>query len=234
MIEFLSHNEVFAIALTFGIYFLMQKLYARYKFFFLNPVLTSIILIIAILKIFSIPYSAYDKGGNIIGFMLKPAIVAMGVPLYLQIEEIRKQARGIILSQLAGCIAGIVSVIFFAKLFGASKQVILSLAPKSVTTPIAMEVSKAIGGIPSLTAGVVITVGIMGAVAGVKFLKLMHIKDSAAVGISMGTAAHALGNARATELSHKHGAFGSLGLITNGIFTSLFAPWIIRLVEQWL
>jgi len=234
MNEFLSHTEVFAIALTFVVYFAMQKLYDRYKLIFLNPVLLSIVLIIIILKVFNVPYSAYAKGGNIIGFLLKPAIVALGVPLYMQLAEIKKQARGIILSQLAGCIVGIVSVVFFAKIFGASKPVILSLVPKSVTTPIAMEISSSIGGIPALTAGVVITVGILGSIAGVKFLKLLKIKDDAAIGISMGTASHALGTARVAEISYLHGAFGSLGLIINGIFTALFAPWIIELVGRWL
>jgi predicted murein hydrolase (TIGR00659 family) len=234
MREFLSHTEIFAIALTFGVYFAMQKLNKKYSYFFLNPVLLSIILIIVILKVFSIPYEAYSKGGSIIGFLLKPAIVALGVPLYMQLEEIKKQAKGIILSQLAGCIIGIVSVAFFAKLFGASKPVILSLIPKSVTTPIAMEISTSIGGIAPITAGVVITVGILGAVAGIRFLKIFKIKDDAAVGLSMGTAAHALGTARAAEISTYHGAFGSLGLIINGILTALLSPWIVKLFENWL
>jgi predicted murein hydrolase (TIGR00659 family) len=234
MIEFISHSEIFGVALTFVVYFLMQKLYSRYRFFFFNPVLLSIVLIILVLELFNIPYSDYNKGGSIIGFLLKPAVVALGVPLYLQLEEIKKQKTGIILSQLAGSILGILSVIFFAKIFGASKPVILSLVAKSVTTPIAMEITSALGGIPSLTAGVVITVGILGSIVALRFLKLLRIRDDAAVGLSMGTAAHGLGTAKAVEISEKHGAFGSLGLILNGIFTAILAPWIVKLLEHWI
>jgi predicted murein hydrolase (TIGR00659 family) len=232
--SFLYASEVFAVALTFVVYFIAQRVYARYQFFFLNPILLSVLFIILLLEVFNLPYEAYNKGGYLIGFLLKPAIVALGVPLYLQIAEIKQQKSAILWSQLAGCVIGIVSVVFFAKIFGASKPVILSLVPKSVTTPIAMEVSASIGGIPSLTAGVVITVGIFGAVMGVRFLKWLKVKDDAAVGISMGTAAHALGTARVSEISARHGAFGGLGLILNGIFTALLSPWIVKLIERWL
>jgi predicted murein hydrolase (TIGR00659 family) len=234
MNDFFLHSQVFAIALTFGVYFIFQKIYNRYKLFFLNPVLLSVVFIILVLKVLNIDYGTYEKGGNFIGFLLKPAVVALGVPLYLQLEEIKKQKTGIILSQLAGCIIGIVSVVFFAKLFGASRAVILSLVPKSVTTPIAMEISSSIGGIPALTAGVVITVGILGAILGIRFLKLIGVKDEAAVGLSMGTAAHGLGTARAAEVGSIHGAFGSLGMIVNGILTALLSPWIIKIIEPWL
>jgi predicted murein hydrolase (TIGR00659 family) len=234
MSDFFSHSEVFAIALTFIVYFFLQKMYNHYKLFFLNPVLLSIIVIILIIKLLNIDYHVYEKGGNIIGFLLKPAVVSLGIPLYLQLEEIKKQRVGIIWSQLAGCIVGIVSVVFFAKLFGASKPVILSLVPKSVTTPIAIEISSSIGGIPSVTAGVVITVGILGAILGIRFLKLVRVKDNSAVGLAMGTAAHALGTPRAAEIGAIQGAFGSLGLIVNGIFTALFSPWIIKLIDHWL
>lgn len=234
MNDFLLHSEAFGIALTFGVYFLFQKIYSRYKLFFLNPVLLTIIFIILLLKIFHIDYSSYAKGGDIIGFLLKPAVVALGVPLYLHLEEIRKQKVAVIVSQLAGCLIGIGSVIGFAKLFGASKPVILSLVPKSVTTPIAMEISSVIGGIPSLTAGVVITVGILGAVLGLRFLKMIRVKDQSAIGIAMGTAAHGLGTARAAEVNQLQGAFGSVGLIINGIFTAILSPWIIQLIKDWL
>jgi predicted murein hydrolase (TIGR00659 family) len=234
MIDFFSHTEIFGIALSFVVYFFMQRLHKKYQHFYLHPTLLTITFIIILLNILNIPYTAYEKGGNIISFFLKPAIVALGVPLYLQLEEIKKQTRAIILSQLAGCLIGITSVLFFAKLFGASKPVILSLVPKSVTTPIAIEISKSIGGIPPITAGVVVAVGLLGAIAGIKFLKIIGIKDSAEAGISMGTATHAMGTARANEISEQHGAFSSLGLVINGIFTALLSPWIIKLVERWL
>ena len=147
-------------------------------------------------------------------------VVALGVPLYLQLRMIKKQLLPIILSQLAGCIVGLISVTVVAKLLGATPEVIMSLAPKSVTTPIAMEVSSAVGGIPSLTAAVVIVVGLFGAIFGFKVLQVGHVHSPIAQGLSMGTATHAVGTSRAMEVSGKYGAYASLGLTLNGIFTA--------------
>jgi predicted murein hydrolase (TIGR00659 family) len=234
MIDFLANSEICSLSFTFLIYFLALKLNRRYTYFFFNPVLITTACLILLLKITGISFEAYNKGGHYISFLLKPAVVALGVPLYLQLEEIRKQKAGILLSQLAGCVIGIVSVVFFAKLFGASKPVILSLVPKSVTSPIAMEISKTIGGIPSLTVGIVISVGIFGAIAGVYILKLFNVKDDLASGLSFGTAAHGLGTAKAAEISSKHAAFGGLGMILNAILTALIAPWIVKLLDHWI
>ncbi len=115
----------------------------------------------------------------------------------------------ILLSQLAGCIVGVISVVLIAKFMGASQEVILSLAPKSVTTPIAMEVTKAIGGIPSLTAAVVVAVGLLGAICGFKTMKIMRVGSPIAQGLSMGTAAHAVGTSTAMDISSKYGAYAS-------------------------
>jgi len=166
-----------------------------------------------------------------IEFFLKPAVVAMGVPLYLQLERIKKQAVIIIISQLAGCIAGILSVVMIAKLMGASKEIILSLAPKSVTVPIAMEVSKVIGGIPELTAAVVLVVGIFGAIFGYTILKLARVTNPVSQSLAMGTAAHGIGTSRSMAISSNYGVYSSLGLILNGIFTSILTPYILKLME---
>ena len=167
------------------------------------------------------------KGGKYIEFWLKPAVVALGVPLYLQFEAIKKQALPILLSQLVGCLVGIVSVVFVASTLGATKEVIISLAPKSVTTPIAMEITAQMGGIPSLTAAVVVITGILGAMLGYKILQLGFVKNPVAQGISMGTAAHAVGTSASLEISARYGAFSSLGLILNGILTSILTPYVL-------
>jgi putative effector of murein hydrolase len=117
---------------------------------------------------------------------------------------------------------------------GASKEVIFSLAPKSVTTPIAMEVSHTIGGIPSLTAAVVVIVGIFGAIFGYTLLKWLHVNNPIAQGLSMGTAAHAVGASRSMEISPTFGAYSSLGLIANGIFTAILTPYILQLLGCWI
>jgi predicted murein hydrolase (TIGR00659 family) len=227
-------SEVFAITFTFLVYFLAQRLQQKLKLIILNPILISIAAIIGFLLVFKIDYSYYNEGGKVIQFFLKPAVVALGVPLYLQLERIKKQAFQIIISQLVGCIVGVIAVVLIAKLMGASKEVILSLAPKSVTTPIAMEVSHTIGGIPSLTAAVVVIVGIFGAIFGYTLLKWLHINNPIAQGLSMGTAAHAVGASRSMEISPTFGAYSSLGLIANGIFTAILTPYILQLLSYWI
>ncbi|MCI1648881.1 MAG: LrgB family protein [Bacteroides sp.] len=221
-------NKFFLLAITFGFYFLAKLLQKRTGILLLNPILLTIAVLIVFLKMAGISYDTYNEGGHLIEFWLKPAVVALGVPLYLQLEAIKKQLLPILLSQLAGCIVGVISVVTIAKIMGASQEVIYSLAPKSVTTPIAMEVTKSLGGIPSLTAAVVICVGLLGAILGFKTLKLTRINSPIAQGLSMGTAAHAVGTSTAMDISDKYGAYASLGLTLNGIFTALFTPTILH------
>lgn len=227
--EFLE-NKYLLLALTFGAFALFKELQRRTGWVLLNPILLTIALLILFLKLTGISYETYQAGGQLIEFWLKPAVVALGVPLYLQLEMVKKQLLPILLSQLVGCLVGIVSVVLVAKLLGATPDVICSLAPKSVTTPIAMEVSNTIGGIPSLTAAVVVLVGLFGAVFGFKILTLGRVKSPIAQGLSMGTASHAIGTSAAMEISRKYGAYASLGLTLNGILTALLTPTILRLL----
>ena len=227
--EFLE-NKYLLLTLTFGAFALFKALQKRTGWVLLNPILLTMFTMILFLKLTGISYDTYQEGGKLIEFWLKPAIVALGVPLYLQLEMIKKQWLPILLSQLAGCLVGLVSVILIAKGMGASTEVICSLAPKSVTTPIAMEVSAATGGIPSLSAAVVILVGLFGAVLGFKVMDFGHIKSPIAQGLSMGTASHAIGTSTAMDISGKYGAYASLGLTLNGIFTALLTPTVLRLL----
>lgn len=230
MTEYFS-NQFFLIALTFGTYFLGKLLRKWTGWVVMNPILVSIVAMIAFLEVTGVSYETYNEGGRMIEFWLRPAVVALGVPLYLQLGTIKKEFVPILISEIAGCIVGIVSVVFIAKELGATREVILSLAPKSVTTPIAMEVTKAVGGIPSLTAAVVVCVGLMCAVCGYKTMGFARVKSPVAQGLSMGTAAHALGTATSMDVSRLHGAYASLGLTLNGIFTSLLTPSIIPLLN---
>lgn len=230
MIEYFS-NEFFLIALTFGSYFLGKLLRKWTGWVVMNPILVSIAVLITFLQLTGISYETYNRGGHLIEFWLRPAVVALGVPLYLQLSTIKKQIIPILLAELVGCIVGLLSVVLIAKELGASREVILSLAPKSVTTPIAMEVTKAVGGIPSLTAAIVVCVGLMCAVCGYKTMGFARVKSPAAQGLSMGTAAHALGTATSMDVSRLHGAYASLGLTLNGIFTALFTPLVIPMLS---
>lgn len=223
-------NGYFLLAITFILFSLAKILQKRTGWVLLNPILLTIIVLIAFLKLTGISYEKYNEAGLLVEFWLKPAVVALGVPLYQQFRIIRKQFLPILLSQFVGCVTGVVSVVTVARLMGASDTIIYSLAPKSVTTPIAMEVSDALGGIPSLTAAVVVCVGLMGGIFGFKIMKLARIDSPVAQGLSLGAAAHAVGTSAASEISHKYGAFASLGLIINGILTAMLTPTILHLL----
>ena len=229
LMDFLS-NEIFLIALTFIAFLGAQLLQRRFGVKLLNPILVSIIVLIVILSSAGIDYDTYRAGGKYIEFWLKPAVVALGLPLYKQLSTIKKQLLPLLLSELAGCVAGIVSVVALAELLGASREIIMSLAPKAVTTPIAMEISAAVGGIPALTAAVVVCTGIFGGMAGFKIVKLSHVKSPIAQGLSIGTAAHAIGTSAAMERGERYGAFSSLGLTLNGLLTAILAPFILPLI----
>ena len=223
-------NNFFLLAITFGVFFFAKLLQKKTGLVLLNPILLTIAVLIIFLKMTGISYETYNKGGHLIEFWLKPAVVALGVPLYKQLSSIKRQILPLLLSELAGCVAGIVSVVLLAELFGATREVVISLAPKAVTTPIAMEISNAMGGIESLTAAVVVTTGIFGGMTGFKIVKMSHIHSPIAGGLSIGTAAHAVGTSAAMERSERFGAFSSIGLTLNGLFTALLAPMILELL----
>lgn len=227
--NFLS-NPIFLLAVTFGLFFGAKWLQKRTGLMLLNPILLTMALLIILLKWSGISYETYSEGGHLIEFWLRPAVVALGVPLYLQLETIKKQLLPILLSQLVGCIVGVVSVVLIARWLGAPQEIIYSLAPKSVTTPIAMEVTQTLGGIPSLTAAVVVCVGLLGGILGMKTMQITHIGSPMAQGLSLGTAAHAVGTSTAMDISSKYGAFASLGLTLNGILTALLTPTILSLL----
>lgn len=228
--EFLE-NSYFLLALTFIVFILAKMINRRTGLMLLNPILISVTVLILFLWLTGIPYETYTAGGGYIEFWLKPAVVALSVPLYRQLSTIRKQLLPILAAELAGCVAGIVSVVLIAQAMGATREVVLSLASKSVTTPIAMEVTAAVGGIPPLTAAVVVCVGIFGGMTGFRVMSMTHVKSPMARGLAMGTAAHALGTSAAIDAGgNRYGAWASLGLTLNGLFTALLAPTLLELL----
>jgi predicted murein hydrolase (TIGR00659 family) len=227
--DFLT-NKFFLIALTFVVFVGAKQLQNRTGIKLLNPILIAMIVLICFLCVMGIDYDTYQEGGQYIDIWLKPAVVALGVPLYRQLKAIRKQILPLLVAELAGCVVGLVSVVLVARFMGASKDIIMSLAPKAVTTPIAMEISSAVGGIPSLTAAVVVCTGIFGGMAGFKIVKLGRISSPMAGGLSVGTAAHAIGTSAAMERSERYGAYSSLGLTLNGLLTAILAPVILSLL----
>lgn len=221
-------DKILFTALTFIVFVMAQRLQKRTGLKILNPILVSVIVIIGILMAAGIDYDTYRAGGDYIDFWLKPAVVALGVPLYKQLGRIRKQMLPLLMAEMAGCIAGIVSVVLVARILGASSEVAISLAPKAVTTPIAMEVASTLGGIPPLTAAVVVCTGIFGSMAGFRISRMGRVKSPIAEGLSMGTAAHALGTSAAMERSDRYGAYSSLGLTLNGLLTAMLSPLVLQ------
>ncbi len=220
-------SDLFFVTLTTIVYIISQKIYQRTNLVIFNPVLLSIITIMIFLISFEIDYVDYTEKTKIISFWLNPSVVALSVPLYLQLKKIKKDWKRIILATLSGSVIGIISVVFVAKFLGASKEIIFALAPKSVSTPIAINISESIGGIPSLTAAVVVVTGIFGAVLGENIIKLIKIKHPNTIGLSIGTASHALGTAKIASKGDKYGSYSAIGLAVNGIFTSVLTPLIL-------
>lgn len=226
----LLNNNFILLAITFGVYYGARQLQKWTGWVVLNPILVTIAVLIGLLQLTGVSYETYQQAGRYIEFWLKPAIVALGVPLYQHLGQIKRQFLPIFLSQLVGCLVGLVSVVLIATWMGASREVVVSLAPKSVTTPIAMEVCASMGGIPSLTAAIVVCVGLFGAVFGFKVLEVWHVRNPYSQGLGMGAASHAVGTSRAMEKGDTYGAYASLGLILNGVLTALLTPYVLRMM----
>jgi len=195
-----------------------------------NPVLIAIALLAVVLGVSGTSYQRYFEGAQFVHFLLGPATVALAVPLYRNFQTIRRTAFAICASIVVGSIVAIVSAIGTAWLLGASRQTLLSLAPKSVTTPVAMGISEQIGGLPSLTAALVILTGIIGATFATLLLNTAGIKDWRARGLSVGIAAHGIGTARAFQVNEVAGAFAGVGMGLSALATALLVPAIVKLL----
>jgi predicted murein hydrolase (TIGR00659 family) len=196
---------------------------------YVNPVLIAVVLLAALLWAARIPYPTYFEGAKFVHFMLGPATVALAAPLYANLGKIKASAIPMIGALVAGSVTAIVSALGIAYALGVRGEVLLSLAPKSVTAPVALGVSEAIGGSPTLTAVLVILTGIMGAVMATPLLNLLRIKNWQARGFAVGVASHGIGTARAFQVNETAGAFAGIGMGLNAVLTAIIAPWIVRL-----
>jgi len=194
-----------------------------------NPVLVSVAILLAILVASGTSYDTYFEGAQFVHFLLGPATVALAVPLHRELGRVRARALRLGAALLAGSAVAIVSAVGVARLAGASRAVLMSLAPKSTTAPVAMGIAEKIGGLPSLTAALVILTGILGAVIGPGLLRLARVRDAAAAGFAMGVASHGIGTARAFQLGERAGAFSALGMGLNALVTSLLVPVLVKL-----
>ncbi|HIX21533.1 MAG TPA: LrgB family protein [Candidatus Parabacteroides faecavium] len=227
----LVHSEIFDLALVVGTYIAATILYKKTHLSVLHPLLTSIFVIIVILEFLDVEYASFQQGSHLIHFMLGPSVVALGYVLFEQMKYLKGNVVSILTSVFVGAIVGIISVIVIGKLMGADQSLIASLQPKSVTTPIAMGISEKNGGIPSLTAVIVVAVGIFGSIVGPAVMKVLGIESRIAKGLALGASSHGVGTAAAIQLGAVEGALSGLAIGLMGIMTAILVPVISYLLS---
>lgn len=229
---YLSASPLLGLTATLVAYQLAYAIYARSKFNPLaNPVAIAVGMLVAVLTLTNTPYRTYFDGAQFVHFLLGPATVALAIPLYQQVEKLKRNWFTFLAATIIGSAAAIATAMTVAWLLGASKATILSIAPKSVTTPIAMGIAEKIGGIPSLTAVLVIATGILGAVLARSVLNLLKITDHSVRGFALGVTSHGIGTARAFQVSEEMGAFAGLAMGLSGVLTALLLPLALKLVN---
>lgn len=196
------------------------------KLLICNPLLLAIVFVILFLIITKIDVSIYQRGGNIINMFLGPATVVLAVPLYKQLNSLKNYFIPIMFGVFIGSLAGMLSIIMCSMLLQFEPDIIASLLPKSVTTPIGIEISAQLGGIPSITVLNILVTGILGTIIAEVVFKIFHIQDPVAKGIAIGTSSHAVGTSKALQLGHIEGAMSSLAIGVAGLMTVFLAPWI--------
>ncbi|MBQ7795030.1 MAG: LrgB family protein [Lachnospiraceae bacterium] len=196
----------------------------------LNPLLVAIILVIAFLKGTGISYSEYNEGASYISYFLTPATVCLAIPLYKQLELLKKNFAAVIIGITSGVMASAASIFLMSLLFKLDHVYYVSLLPKSITTAIGMGVSEEAGGIVTITIVSIILTGIFGNIVGEAWFKLVGIKESIARGLALGTAAHAIGTAKALELGEVEGAMSSLSIAVAGLMTVVVVPLVSGLI----
>lgn len=227
---YLSASPLLELTITLVAYNLAYRLYVYAGYHpFLNPVVTSVAMLISFLLLMNISYETYFEGGQFIHFLLGPATVALAIPLYQQVSKLKRLWLPMMVALTAGVIINTLSVVFIARLLGASVQTQLSLAPKSVTAAVAMGISEQIGGLPTLTAAVVVLTGILGAILGPKLFQLMRCQDHTIQGVAMGVSAHGIGTARAFQASAEMGAFSGLAMALSALVSAVLVPWLLSI-----
>jgi len=218
------------VLITVGIYLLMSKIYRRFRLPVLMPALTASFTVVVILLYFKIPYDTYMIGGKWINQLLGPAVVSLAYPLYRQRHVLSRNLPAILGGTLTGLLVGMFSGIFLAEILGFPKLYILSLLPKSITTPVAIQISSNLGGDSSLTSVFVMIAGFTGAIAGPYILKMFRMKSAAGIGIGLGTASHALGTAKALEYGEESVSMSSVAMTVCAIAGSCAAPLVVWLL----
>lgn len=231
MNQILSSSTFFGVAISILTYEFGVFLKKKFKLAVFNPLLISIAAVIVFLLIFRVDYDSYYQGAKYLAYLLTPATVSLAVPLYQQISLLKKHFMAIVGGIVAGVITSLVSIFVMSLVFGLGHREYVTLLPKSITTAIGMGVSEELGGIVTITVAVIIITGVLGNIIAEAVCRIFRIQEPIAVGIAIGSAAHAVGTARAMEIGEIEGAMSSLSIAVAGILTvagaSVFSGFII-------
>ncbi len=232
--HYLAHSPILAICLTVSAYLLATWISSKFNFSPLaNPVVMAVAMIILVLSTAGISYETYFASAQVIHLMLGPVTVALAIPLARQLPKLRRRFLPLTIGLLCGSITAIISAVFIIIWMGGSKELALSIGPKSATTPIAMSIADKIGGIPSVAAAIVILTGAFGALVARYLFNWMRISSPEIRGFALGLAAHGIGTARAFQVSREIGTFAGLGMGLNGVLTALLAPTLVPVIVNY-
>ncbi|QHQ63491.1 LrgB family protein [Anaerocolumna sedimenticola] len=230
MKEFLTNSVYFGVIISIAGYIIGIKIKNKFKSGLFNPLLISIIIVMAALLLLGVDYESYNTSAKYLSYLLTPATVCLAIPLYQQLELLKKNMKAVILGILAGIMSSLISVLALAYLFGLNHEQYVTLLPKSITTAIGMCVSEELGGITTITVAVIIITGVLGNIIAELICKVFKIQNPIAIGLAIGTSAHAIGTAKAMEIGEIEGAMSSLAIAVSGILTvvgaSIFANFL--------
>jgi len=219
MHDFIASSAYFGVFVSLAAYFMGMALRKKIRLSIFNPLLFSIILVIALLEILKIDYAAYNQSAKLLSSLLTPATICLAVPLYEQLSLLKKHKKAILLGVLSGVITSLVCVLALSLLFGLDHASYVTLLPKSITTAIGMGVSEELGGYVSITVAVILLTGILGNIIAQSFCRIFGITEPVARGVAIGTSSHAIGTTRAMELGEIEGAMSSLSIVIAGVLT---------------
>ena len=223
MNEFFASSTTIGVVLSLLFYYFGIFLKNKFKSSLINPLLISIALTLIFLLVFKIDYASYNNSGKYLSYLLTPATVSLAIPLYMEIERMKKNIKAILISIFVGSITSMTVILIMAFLFRFDHATYITFLPKSITTAIGMSISQELGGIVPITVAAIIVTGIFGNISAEGVLKIAKIEDPVAKGLAIGTSAHAIGTSKAMEIGEVEGAMSSLSIVTAGIITVVLA-----------
>ena len=223
MSALVSSSAFFGVALSLLSYLLGLWLKKKFRFSFLNPLLISIVVTMAAVVVCRVDYTAYYEGAQYLSYLLTPATVCLAIPLYEQLQQLRRHWKAVLAGILSGVLTSLGCVLALAVLFSLTHETYVTLLPKSITTAIGLGVCEELGGHSSIAAAVIIVTGVLGNIIGGGLCRLLRIQSPVAKGVALGTSAHAVGTARAMEMGEIEGAMSSLSIVVAGLLTVIGA-----------